>query len=49
MEFYNTNLDFRQYVEKYCVEHKCTVEEALTHAMVKSAENYYKEGVSNNE
>lgn len=42
MEFYKTNKDFRVYVDKYCQKHKCTVEEALTHALVKEVEKAYK-------
>lgn len=43
MDFYNTNQDFREYVERYCRKHKCTVEEALTHAIVRAVEEEYKE------
>ena len=43
MEFYNTNQDFRDYVDKHCRKHKCTVEEALTHAIVQEVEKMYKE------
>lgn len=42
MEFYNTNKDFREYVDKYCRKHKCTVEEALTHVIVKEVEKLYR-------
>ena len=41
--FYNTNQDFREYVERYCWKHKCTVEEALTHAIVRAVEEDYRE------
>ena len=27
-EFYNSNADFKDYVDKYCKKHGCTVEEA---------------------
>lgn len=35
-EFYNSNADFKDYVDKYCKKHKCTVEEAIKHEMVKA-------------
>lgn len=41
-EFYNSNADFKAYVDKYCKKHKCTVEEALEHALVKDVYEYYK-------
>lgn len=45
MEFYKTNKDFRDFVNRYCRKHKCTVEEALTHVIVREVEKAYKEGV----
>jgi len=35
MKFYNTNDDFRSYVEKYRSDRGISVEEALEHEMVK--------------
>lgn len=44
-ELYETNADFRRYVDHYCQNYvegrKITVEEALTHAMVRQ---YAEEG-----
>ena len=42
MELYKSNKDFREYVDKYCRKHKCTVEEALSHELVKEVEKAYK-------
>lgn len=46
-EFYDTNDDFRKYVNKYCNKHKLTVDEALNHSMVREAYNYYREETKN--
>jgi hypothetical protein len=43
MDFYNTNQDFKEYVDKYCNTYKVTVEEALSHALVQEVEKMYKE------
>ena len=43
MEFYNTNQDFRDYVDRYCNTYKVTVEEALTYVLVQEVEKMYKE------
>ena len=42
-EFYNSNPDFKNYMDKYCKKHKCTVEEALKHKLVKAVYEQYKE------
>lgn len=42
-QFYNSNSDFRDYVEKYRKKHDLTVDEALQHASVREAEKYYRE------
>lgn len=42
-EFYNSNADFKTYIDKYCKKHKCTVEEALEHKLVKEVYEQYKE------
>lgn len=49
MEFYTTNKDFQRYVEKYCKEYNCTVEEALSHAIVIAVGEQYKEEMNKNE
>ena len=41
-EFYNSNADFKDYVDKYCKKHGYTVEETLEHALVKDVYEYYK-------
>lgn len=43
MNFYNTNPDFKDYVDKYCTKHQIGVEEALEHKLVKEVSEYYKE------
>ena len=42
-EFYNSNDDFKTYVEAYCKKHKCNVEEALKHKIVECVCEQYKE------
>lgn len=42
-EFYESNRDFRDYVEKFRKDHNLTVEEALEHASVREAAKYYRE------
>lgn len=42
-EFYNSNADFKFFVDKYCKKHKCTVEEALKHGIVKGVYVQHKE------
>lgn len=41
--FYDTNSDFKDYVDKYCTKHQLTVEVALEHKLVKEVAKYYKE------
>lgn len=40
---YRYNRRFRQYVDKYCVHHGISVEEALTHELVRKAYLQYTE------
>ena len=40
-EFYETNEDFKAYVDRYCTKHQIDVDTALTHALVKDAAAYY--------
>lgn len=35
-EFYNSDADFRDFVNSYCKKHKTSVDEALQHAIVKA-------------
>lgn len=43
LEFYGTNKDFREYVDKYCVKHKLTVGQALEHKLIGNvAQQYYE-------
>lgn len=42
-EFYESNSDFHDYVEKFRRDHDLTVDEALQHASVREAEKYYKQ------
>ena len=45
MSFYNNNKDFKEFVDKYCDKYvegrKITVQEALTHELVKEVAVYY--------
>lgn len=45
-EFYNTNEDFKIYVDKYRSDRGISLEEALTHKLVKEVYLYYKERVN---
>ena len=40
---YARNPEFKEYVDKYCVKHKCNVTEALQHYLVQMAGMQYKE------
>lgn len=40
-EYYENNADFKEYVDKYCHKHKVTVDEALTHEIVKQVYLHY--------
>lgn len=40
---YARNSDFKAYVDKYCVKHRCTVEEALQHYLVRMVGRMYWE------
>ena len=39
--FYNSNKDFKRYVDLYCRKTGITVDEALEHTLVKDVANYY--------
>ena len=41
-EYYETNEDFKEYVDKYCVKHNITTDEAIKHYTVQFAADYYK-------
>lgn len=40
---YGSNEDFKRYVDKYCVKHRISVEEALQHYLVRVVGIQYKE------
>ena len=40
---YQKNNDFKRYVDRYCVKHRISVEEALQHYLVQMAGRMYKE------
>lgn len=40
--FYEANDNFKQYVDKYSDTYKISIEEALTHALVRNAMEYYQ-------
>lgn len=40
---YAENEDFKRYVDRYCVKHRVSVDEALQHYLVQAAGQIYKE------
>lgn len=40
---YEQNEDFKRYVDRYCVKHRISVDEALQHYLVQAAGRVYKE------
>lgn len=40
---YAENEDFKRYVDRYCVKHRISVDEALQHYLVQMAGRMYKE------
>lgn len=39
---YNSNNDFKNYVDKYCVKHNIDIpQEAMEHALIRDAYDYY--------
>ena len=42
-DLFNTNKDFRNYVEKYIFKHHITIDEALRHIMVRNYGDYILE------
>lgn len=42
-DFYNSNSDFRGYVDRFCKTYDLSVDEALQYASVREAEKYYRE------
>lgn len=40
---YEQNEDFKCYVDRYCVKHRISVEQALQHYLVQMAGKMYKE------
>lgn len=40
---YAENEDFKRYVERYCVKHRISVDEALQHYLVQMVGRQYKE------
>ena len=47
-EFYKTNQDFKEYVDKYAKKTRITPEEALKHSLVREAYEYYKHEAKEN-
>lgn len=41
-EFYRTNKDFKDYVDKYAAQHRMLPETALSHQIIFEAYVYYK-------
>lgn len=44
---YEQNEDFKRYVDRYCVKHCISVDEALQHYLVQAAGRVYKEQSNN--
>lgn len=44
---YKQNEDFKTYVDRYCVKHGISVEQALQHYLVQMAGRMYKEQMDN--
>ena len=42
-EFYDSNEDFRNYVDRYCRTYRLSVEEALEHKLVQDVGRHYQE------
>lgn len=40
---YEQNEDFKRYVDRYCVKHRISVDEALQHYLVQAAGQIYKD------
>lgn len=40
---YEQNEDFKRYVDRYCIKHRISVEEALQHYLVQISGRMYKE------
>lgn len=43
IEYYDSNYDFKSYVDRYCVQNHISIDVALTHKMIKEAALYYRE------
>lgn len=41
-ELYESNNDFKKYVDKYCIKHKIDRETAFEHSVIRNAFEYYK-------
>lgn len=39
---YNINLDFKEYVDKYCTKHRIAPKQAVEHKLVKTIETEYR-------
>lgn len=44
---YEQNADFKRYVDRYCVKHRISMEQALQHYLVQMAGMQYKEQMDN--
>lgn len=41
-ELYESDNDFKKYVDKYCIKHKIDRETAFEHSVIRNAFEYYK-------
>lgn len=42
-QLYERNEYFKRYVDRYCVQNRVSIEESLTHALVKEVGNMYRD------
>ena len=41
MDFYNSNKDFKEYVDKYCKKNGISVEDAIKHKLIEEVAKQY--------
>lgn len=46
---YTSNEDFEDYVNRYCQKHRITVDEAITHAVVRAYGDIWEKAVNKGE
>ena len=43
-DLYENNENFKEYVDRYCMIYRYSVEQALTHAIIKHVADFYVKG-----